>query len=70
MHCLLESESQNHICAAGNCGLNDNGNDNGRNLPHFVPERVLDLYNTRQSQHAITQELGTGGKFKRNTECK
>ena len=35
--------------------------DNGRNLPHLVRERVLDLPNTGQSHRAI---LGTGGKFK------
>lgn len=58
MRRLLESESRNHFCAAENCVVNDNGG----NLPHFVRERVLDLNNTRQSQRAIAQELGTGSK--------
>ena len=58
MHCLLKRESQNHFCAAENCGLNNNS----RNLPHFVRERVLDLHNTGQSECAIAQELGTGVK--------
>ena len=35
--CLFESERLIHCCAAENCGLNDYG----RNLPHFVHERVL-----------------------------
>ena len=56
VHCLLERESRNHFCAAENCGVNNDS----RNLPHFVCERVLDLPNTGESECAIAQELGTG----------
>ena len=39
-------------------------NDNDRNLPHLVRERVLAPHDIGQSQRAIAQELGTGGNFK------
>ena len=40
--------------------------DNGRNLPHYIPERVLDLHHNRASQRQIAQEVGTSRQFGQN----
>ena len=40
--------------------------DNGRNLPHFIRERVLDLHHNGASQRQIAQEPGTSRHFVQN----
>ena len=40
--------------------------DNGRNLPQFIRERVLDLHHAGLSQRGIAQELCTSRHFVQN----